>query len=105
MPTLGSTIRQLRRSAGLTQRELAQRLGVDSTHVSHLEADRKDPSLQLIRDLASTLDIPPGLLLAVSLSTGLSIEQQKIYAPILERLISIAKGHGTDNSPDDEERS
>jgi transcriptional regulator with XRE-family HTH domain len=90
MITLGNAIRRLRQAAGLTQKDLAERLEVDKTYVSHLEADRKEPSIQLLRGLASVLEVPPGLLLAVSLWTDLPAEQKQIYQPIIDRLIEIA---------------
>ena len=88
--TLGDAIRRLRQAAGLTQKDLAELLDVDKTYVSHLEADRKEPSIQLLRGLASVLEVPPGLLLAISLWADLPVEQKEIYQPIIDRLLEIA---------------
>ena len=41
-------IRDLRISAGLTQREMANQLGVKSSHVAYLENGRRSPSGDLI---------------------------------------------------------
>jgi HTH-type transcriptional regulator, competence development regulator len=42
--TFGSRLRQLRRQAGLTQRDLAQRTGLDFSYLSKLENDRVKPA-------------------------------------------------------------
>ena len=41
-------IRDLRVNAGLTQREMANQLGVKSSHVAYLENGRRSPSGDLI---------------------------------------------------------
>ncbi len=41
-------IRDLRLTAGLTQREMANQLGVKSSHVAYLENGRRSPSGDLI---------------------------------------------------------
>jgi HTH-type transcriptional regulator, competence development regulator len=56
--TFGQRLRQLRRERSLTQRQLAERTGVDFTYLSKLENDRLDhtPSLKTLRALAEALD-------------------------------------------------
>jgi transcriptional regulator with XRE-family HTH domain len=56
--TFGRRLRQLRRERSLTQRQLAERTGVDFTYLSKLENDRLDhtPSLKTLRALAEALD-------------------------------------------------
>jgi len=56
--SFGARIRELRRSAGLTQRELAERAGLDFTYVSKIENDRLEhtPSIRAIQDLARALE-------------------------------------------------
>lgn len=55
--TLGHRLHQLRRASGMSQRELAQRLGVSFTYLSKLENDRMEgpPSEDLLLRLASEL--------------------------------------------------
>lgn len=54
----GETIRQLRKKSRLTQRQLAEQVGVDYTYISKIENDRLDhtPSIKTIRKLAEALD-------------------------------------------------
>src|SRR5688572_25380151 len=68
-PTLGQVIRTRRLELGLTQEELAERIGegIRQAEVSRLEHDRVVlPRRARLERIASALDIPPGELLARS---------------------------------------
>jgi|HubBroStandDraft_6_1064221.scaffolds.fasta_scaffold767392_1 transcriptional regulator with XRE-family HTH domain len=56
-PTFGPLLRQRRRDLGLTQRELAFRLGVKAAHIAYLEANRRRPSLSLLSRLVKELGL------------------------------------------------
>src|SRR5215470_15643825 len=51
----GKLVRSHRKAAGLTQRSLARKLGVEASHVTFIETGRRRPSLKLIRRLADIL--------------------------------------------------
>ncbi|HUA31971.1 MAG TPA: helix-turn-helix transcriptional regulator [Candidatus Binataceae bacterium] len=55
--SLGSVIKQRREAFALTQRELAQKLGVKASHIAYLENGRRRPSLSLLARIADTLDL------------------------------------------------
>ena len=55
---VGTRIRELRRKAGLTQERLAERVGLDSRHLSRLEVGRHFPSLQSLERIAAVLHVP-----------------------------------------------
>lgn len=59
----GRTISELRREAGLSQEELADRCNLHRTYISQLERGLKSPSLATIEKLAHTLQKPPHLLI------------------------------------------
>jgi len=65
--TLGSTIKALRLSAGLSQLALAKRAGISESFLSLLESDKRDPTVRVLRNIGRALGIPPGLLLAAAL--------------------------------------
>lgn len=50
------------RELGWTQRELARRLGWGSGRVSEILSGKRPLTLRMVRELASVLDFPPGLL-------------------------------------------
>lgn len=53
--SVGEQVRQLRVSAGLTQRQLAARIGSTQPAVAHLEAGRRTPTLATLQRLARAL--------------------------------------------------
>lgn len=63
--TFGQKLRDKRRSANISQRELATKVGVDYTYISKLENDRlSPPSAETIEKIAEVLNISPEELLA-----------------------------------------
>lgn len=54
---LGNKIRQARKNAGLTQQELADKIGVTQAMVSYYEKDTKKPSVDVITKAASVLNV------------------------------------------------
>ena len=64
--SFGAALRMQRRRIGLSQRELADRVGIDFSYISKLENDRiPPPSADTVVKLASTLETSPGELLAL----------------------------------------
>jgi transcriptional regulator with XRE-family HTH domain len=59
--TLGTKIKEMRRRRGVSQSDLAADLGITVTHVSHVENDRADPSLKLLRRIANKLGFALGM--------------------------------------------
>jgi transcriptional regulator with XRE-family HTH domain len=65
--TFGMRIQRLRRERKLTQREVAQKLGIDFTYLSKLENDRgESPGEDLVRRLAEELQTDVEELLALA---------------------------------------
>lgn len=61
MPTtkqlLGTRIKELRKAKGLSQDALAERVGIDSKHLSRLEVGGSFPSLDTLERLAQVLEV------------------------------------------------
>ncbi len=55
---LGEALRALRKEAGLTQEQLADRLGVDPTFVGRLERGQRGAHWRTIRRILTALDTP-----------------------------------------------
>jgi transcriptional regulator with XRE-family HTH domain len=53
----GEMVRSRREGLGLTQRSLAQQLGVEASHIAFIEGGRRKPSLKLIGRLADVLGL------------------------------------------------
>jgi transcriptional regulator with XRE-family HTH domain len=62
--TLGDHVRELRQKRGLTQADLAARLGVPQSRISEIESGSRVPNLVTMLRLAAALDCKPTALLA-----------------------------------------
>jgi transcriptional regulator with XRE-family HTH domain len=56
---LGKIIAGLRRSAGLSQEELADRSAIHRTYVSQIERGLKSPTIAIMMRLSKALGTPP----------------------------------------------
>lgn len=63
---MGERIAAARKHAGLTQEEVAERLGITQTHVSHIERGRNLPAPDVMRKLPRVLPVDPRELLALA---------------------------------------
>ena len=53
---IGQRIRKFRKAHGLSQEELAEKVGISTTHMSHIETGNTKLSLQVLVDLALALE-------------------------------------------------
>ena len=72
----GEYIKKRREALGLTQDELAYSAGIDSSHISHIEKGKKQPSLILIRNIFKALNVEIDL----NEGEGLNEETKKFLA-------------------------
>jgi transcriptional regulator with XRE-family HTH domain len=54
---LGRTVRLRRRELGMSQEELASRAGLDQAYISHVEAARRNVSIDNLTRLALALEL------------------------------------------------
>ena len=72
----GSRIKELRKKRNISQRELAQKAGIDFTYLSKIENNKAEPpSEDLVRNLAKELECDP--LELIYLSQRVPAEDQK----------------------------
>ncbi|NPV89967.1 MAG: helix-turn-helix transcriptional regulator [Firmicutes bacterium] len=65
--TFGTLLRIKRREAGLTQRELAEKAGLDFSYISKIENDRlPPPATDTVIRICHILNIPPQELLVLT---------------------------------------
>lgn len=50
-------LKQLRKAKGLTQKELARRVGITQQAIARYEAQERMPSLRMLKRLARALDV------------------------------------------------
>jgi transcriptional regulator with XRE-family HTH domain len=59
---VGSNVRKCREASGLSQEELAARMGVDQGYVSRLEAGERNPTIVTVWHAAEALGVHPSAL-------------------------------------------
>lgn len=55
---IGQRIRKLRKAQGLSQEQLAERIGISVTHMSHIETGNTKLSLPVFMRIADELGVP-----------------------------------------------
>ncbi|MBN9547242.1 MAG: helix-turn-helix transcriptional regulator [Alphaproteobacteria bacterium] len=60
---LGGNVRRLRKSAGLSQEELAAEVGIDMRYLGGIERGQENPSLAVIGSIAKALSVSASSLL------------------------------------------
>lgn len=62
----GKRVRELRKERGLSQVELAAKVGIDRSYMGFLERGERNPSLEVIAKIAEALNVTPDELLKQS---------------------------------------
>ena len=60
---IGQRIRKIRKARGLSQEQLAEKVGISTTHMSHIETANTKLSLPVFVDIAEALEIQTDALL------------------------------------------
>lgn len=55
--TLGNAIRNARQNMNMSQEELAEKVGITPTHIKHIESEHRMPSIHVLFDIVSLLNI------------------------------------------------
>ena len=74
---IGSRIKKYRESCGISQKELAKRIGVSNSRISNWEQGINRPDADVIAKLCQALNVSPSELLDVHLSTDTISEQER----------------------------
>ncbi len=65
-PTLGEIILDALENAGMTSRQLAEKIGVSPSRISDYIHNRAEPTLKVARQLCQVLDITPAEILGLN---------------------------------------
>lgn len=80
---LGQRIRKFRKARGLSQEQLAEKIGISSTHMSHIETANTKLSLPVLIDIAEALEVQTDCLLYANQQENVSTAIQSVVS-ILE---------------------
>lgn len=79
---IGQRIRKIRKAHGLSQEQLAERVNISTTHMSHIETGNTKLSLPVLVDIAAALEVRTDDLLNSNIeTTGTALSE---IATILE---------------------
>lgn len=81
---IGQRIRRIRKARGLSQKQLAERIGISTTHMSHIETANTKLSLLVFVEIAAVLEVQTDSLLYDAPRESVSNAVDEIAA-ILER--------------------
>ena len=81
---IGQRIRKIRKAHGLSQEELAEKVDISVTHMSHIETGNTKLSLQVLVDIAKALEVRADDLLNESGTYGKDTAINEIAA-VLDR--------------------
>ena len=85
--SLGSKIRQLRKQAGLTQSELAAKLGISPSAVGMYEQDRREPDGRILSKLCGIFGVRGDhFIMSDKASPDGSIEVSEVFDEFTKRL-------------------
>lgn len=66
----GKAIRICRAAKGLSQKELAAKAGIGSSHISLIEAGKRSPSLATVEKICKALNVPTHLVMLLAAEPG-----------------------------------
>lgn len=96
----GDKLRQIRHSRGLSQRVLAEKVGLNYTYISKIENDRLDfsqfPSEATIRKLAEALETDEDELLLIAKKIPEAIRKRIVERPEAFRRLAALDDHALD---------
>lgn len=87
----GTRLRDLRIRAGLTQKQLGERIGVTKSVISFYELRERTPSPEVLVKLASVFHVTSDYLLGIEKGksvdiSGLDTEDEKVVRLVIEQL-------------------
>lgn len=91
MVDFGNRLKKLRLNAGLTQKQLADKMGVTASVVSYYELSERNPSPEVLIKLASIFHISTDYLLGIEKAESLSLSDldeadKKLIFNLIENL-------------------
>lgn len=81
---IGQRIRKIRKAHGLSQEELAEKINISTTHMSHIETGNTKLSLPVFADIAAALEVRMDDLLEDRFTATTSVALEEISS-ILEK--------------------
>lgn len=72
---IGQKIKKFRKINGISQEELAEKIGISTTHMSHIETGSTKLSLAVLVSIANALDVRTDDLLNLNINSNSSLSE------------------------------
>jgi len=91
MVNFGNTLKELRQKAGMTQKDLASKIGVTKSVISYYELSERSPSPEMLMKLAAIFHVSTDFLLGIQKQdtidlSGLSAEDRMLVRTMVDTL-------------------
>ena len=93
---LGRRVRRQRGLLGLTQAELAQKVGVSTSFIGHVERGSRKASLDTMVDLTNALGLGMDYLLAASLNSENATDLTPTQRDVMRDILATVQSHVKD---------
>lgn len=84
---LGVTIKDIRKSKGVKQIELANSCSITASYLSNIEGNRKEPTLTTLKKICDYLEIPLPILFFLSMDETDVPEEKKEIFLLIEKMM------------------
>ena len=91
---IGDRIKQLRRSKGMSQQELADKTGLSKMTIYHIEKGNKQPTAETLSKIANALDVSMDFLMGVEDKNNNNLPQNAIPAKFIPIVGKVSAGNG-----------
>lgn len=81
---IGNAIKELRQQKGFKQSDFAVKCGLSQSYLSSIEKGRKDPTISVLKQIASSLSIPTPVLVFFAIDIEDVVESKKDAFNMLE---------------------
>lgn len=89
---IGKIVKQLRKTAGLTQKELATRLSLTQTNISSIENNKSQPSDDVVQCIAAFFQVSPAYIYVHSMERGdVPEHKRELYDLLYPTLLELVK--------------
>lgn len=86
---LNEALRLMRVFYDLTQKDLAEKLGISKSHLSEIESGKKTPTLNMLERYSEVFDIPVSSIMFFSENLNSDINTEKIRTFVSSKILAI----------------
>lgn len=87
---IGSSIKYFRDQRGLSQKALAEAIGITASYLSLVESNQKVPTIGLLEEVARKFDVPLPILMFFALEEkDVSVRKRKMFRSLIDPVRSM----------------